>query len=350
MSDSENDSTPVSDAQLEKALRRAVENTYKSDPEQLTVKKLRARVERDLRLNHGFFKEHVTWNARSKDVIQSEVAVQEAQSEPPTSQPAPKPSPVKNQTKSAEKPQATNGRKRPSQGDEKPQKRQKKERPSQAITSAEELDSVRQDAADTGDRQSTDSSALSDVDAKHGDTVTDEEREKKGAIDPPGEGSESELSVLIDEEPKPKKRGRKTSSEKPKSKRKEGSKSGKEQQQPSDPDAEEIKRLQGWLVKCGIRKMWYRELAPYDTYKAKIRHLRDMLTDAGMTGRYSQEKATQIREERELKADLQDVQAGNKQWGKEESNEDDNGRPKRKVARGLQELDFLRDDDGDESD
>ena len=162
--------------------------------------------------------------------------------------------------------------------------------------------------------------------------------------------SESEMSVLIEEDPKRKKRAAKAKSEKPSSKKREGSKPAKVPQQPSDPDSEEIKRLQGWLIKCGIRKMWFRELAPYDTSKAKIRHLKDMLTGAGMTGRYSQEKATQIREERELKADIEAVQAGAKQWGRVSSDEEDGGRPRRKVAKGLQELDFLKDDDGEDSD
>ena len=161
------------------------------------------------------------------------------------------------------------------------------------------------------------------------------------------QGSESEMSVLLDEDPKPKKRARKVSSDNPKSKR-QSSKPAKVLQQSSDPDTEEIKRLQGWLVKCGVRKMWFKELAPYDTPAAKIRHLKGMLTEAGMTGRFSQEKATQIREARELKADLDAVQAGNKQWGKSESDVDAGSRPRRALARGLQELDFLRDDDSED--
>ena len=179
----------------------------------------------------------------------------------------------------------------------------------------------------------------------HSDPVTSI---PNGAEDP---GFESEMSVLLDEDPKPEKRGRKVIPGKPKSKidaNKEGSKSVKTQQHNLDPDTEEIKRLQGWLVKCGIRKMWFKELAPYDTPRAKIRHLKDMLAEAGMVGRFSQDKATQIREERELKADLDAVQAGNKQWGKVESDEGSESKPRRRLARGLQELDFLRDDDSDD--
>ena len=161
--------------------------------------------------------------------------------------------------------------------------------------------------------------------------------------------SESELSDVLDEDPKPKVKRRSTESEKPKPKKAAASKASKPEQ-PVDPDAEEIKRLQGWLVKCGIRKMWWKELQPYDTQQAKIRHLKSMLSDAGMSGRYSNEKANQIKEERELKADLEAVQAGNKQWGKTDSEEAETGRGKRRLAKGLEKLDFLNDDDGEETD
>ena len=77
-----------------------------------------------------------------------------------------------------------------------------------------------------------------------------------------------------------------------------------------------------------------------------------------MEGRYSAEKARQIKEERELKADLEAVQAGEKLWGQHGSDEEDDGgkeeaktgRPKRRLARGLKELDFLNDSDGEETD
>ena len=166
------------------------------------------------------------------------------------------------------------------------------------------------------------------------------------------EKSESELSSLIDEEPKKKPKRRLSESKDSKSKKKNTQmpKSKKMTETKTDPDSEEIKRLQGWLVKCGIRKMWFRELASCDTSKAKIHHLKDMLTEAGMTGRYSVEKANRIRNERELKSELEAVQAGDKHWGKENSVGEDDVKPKRRLARGLKELDFLNDDDGEETD
>ena len=170
------------------------------------------------------------------------------------------------------------------------------------------------------------------------------------ACDASGAESESEMSVLLDEEPKAKTKRRKSSPNENKSEKSSNLKTKKGPEQVQDPDAEEIKRLQGWLAKCGIRKMWHKELSPYDNTKSKIRHLKGMLTDAGMTGRYSVDKANTIKEERELKADLEAVQEGAKNWGKVDSEERANGKPRRRLARGLKELDFLNDDDGEETD
>jgi hypothetical protein len=155
--------------------------------------------------------------------------------------------------------------------------------------------------------------------------------------------SESELSELIDEEPKrkPKKR-----IDKPKDSKKRTKKTTKSSD--LDPDAEEIKRLQGWLVKCGIRKVWGKELGPYQTSKEKIRHLKGMLSDAGMTGRYSIEKASQVREKRELEADLEAVKEGDRLWGtkddddeEEEEEEETTASHRQRNNRGLPNFDFI---------
>ena len=158
------------------------------------------------------------------------------------------------------------------------------------------------------------------------------------------------MSELIDEAPKPK-QNRKSLPTDPRTKKAKNLERKKATEGPPDQDAEEIKKLQGWLVKCGIRKMWFRELAPYDNPKAKIKHLKGMLVDAGMTGRYSEAKAQQIREQRELKADIEAVQEGDRMWGQATADEDlITGRPKRRLAKGLEGLDFLNDDDGEETD
>jgi len=71
-----------------------------------------------------------------------------------------------------------------------------------------------------------------------------------------------------------------------------------------------------------------------------------------MSGRYSNEKAAQIKEARELAADIEAVQEGNERWGKnsdEEADDGDGGRPARRLVRGAQNYDFLS-SDGEETD
>lgn len=124
--------------------------------------------------------------------------------------------------------------------------------------------------------------------------------------------AESSTSVLIDE-PRPIKRRKKSASIESKAKAKStktataGPKTKKKETDMS-PDEVEIKRLQSWLLKCGVRKLWHKELEPYDTPKAKIGHLKTMLTDIGMQGRYSADKASAIKERRELEADVSALQ------------------------------------------
>lgn len=168
------------------------------------------------------------------------------------------------------------------------------------------------------------------------------------------DASESEMSVVFDEEPEPSKPPKSKNGSSEKSKKAATTKKSalKTKDADQDPDQAEVKRLQGWLVKCGIRKVWSKELASYETPKARIKHLKEMLADAGMKGRYSQEKARQIREERELKADLQMVQEGAKRWGtgSPEAAESDSG-PRRRLNRGRKSLAFLdEEDDGEETD
>ena len=190
-------------------------------------------------------------------------------------------------------------------------------------------------------------------DSRSQDNVVISERYQEASALAKDDQSESDMSEVLDDEPKKKRKRRPSGSgisqtktlPKPKEKLEK-----KTKHERVDPSTEEIKRLQGWLVKCGMRKMWYKELAPYDSSKAKIRHLKDMLAEVGMTGRYSLEKATQVREARELKSELEAVQEGAKQWGKEDSDSAGTMRPKRRVAKGLQNLDFLNGDDGEETD
>ena len=189
------------------------------------------------------------------------------------------------------------------------------------------------------------SSSLSDVDGNASEPQ--EPATTTISTNRAAEASESELSELIDEEPKPKRRKKGPSEQKQKKESKDKKKRGRRsaEKKELDPNAEEIKRLQGWLLKCGIRKMWARELKPYDTPKEKIRHLKQMLADAGMGGRYSAEKASQIREARELAADLEAIQEGDKRWGNrekgEQNDDEEEDLPMNRRPRGLPNVDLL---------
>ncbi|KAL8873820.1 MAG: hypothetical protein Q9174_000778 [Haloplaca sp. 1 TL-2023] len=342
-----------SDARLEKALRDTVEEFFEGGrPEELTVNDIRHSVESSFEIEPGFFsfRNNSDWRQRSKEIIKKHAAYlfecKEAEDEEKTAAPTPSQIRLAKLQNLGQSPQPKTDRKRPATGKEGPKKRLKKngaadypkdERLGKSSTPEEAMPDI---PTSTIDKQITTAIRSKNVSKHESPTVIDPE-------------PESELSSVLDEAPKlKKKRAPKATATTAGLKRKNGGKTTKAQGDNADPDMEKIKRLQGWLVKCGIRKVWSKELGAFTTPKAKIKHLEEMLALAGMTGRYSQEKANRIREERELKADLEDVQAGNKQWGKAVSEEEPDGKPRRRLAKGLQELkelDFLGAENGEDT-
>lgn len=64
----------LSDTKIERALRKTVGHFYAEERyDDLTVKRVRAAAAEELGLDEGWFKAHEDWNARSKEVINSEV-------------------------------------------------------------------------------------------------------------------------------------------------------------------------------------------------------------------------------------------------------------------------------------
>lgn len=130
--------------------------------------------------------------------------------------------------------------------------------------------------------------------------------ESKPAVD----DESSEMSSVLDE-PLPKKKRKTKEPRQPKAKA-----AVKAAPKELTGDEAEIKKLQGQLVKCGIRKIWGIELKQYgDDSRAKVGHLKKMLSDIGMSGRFSEARAKEIKEQRELMADLQAVQEMDNLWG-----------------------------------
>jgi hypothetical protein len=166
--------------------------------------------------------------------------------------------------------------------------------------------------ASTEDKQPLDSIVVQKKKAEESDDETKpkaSEAEEKAPID----DMSSELSDVIDEPPKPKRKKKEVGASASSS-----SKSKKPASAPTadNPDDVEMKKLQSQLTKCGIRKIWGVELKRFgEDNKAKIRHLKRLLQDAGMDGRFSEAKAREIKERRELAADLEAVTAMDQAWG-----------------------------------
>ena len=82
----------------------------------------------------------------------------------------------------------------------------------------------------------------------------------------------------------------------------------------------------------------------FSTNKEKINHLKGMLADVGMTGRYSVEKARQIKNKRELASELEGIQQGAQIWGTTGGGEAVRTRSSRLAARpvAVRTLGFFR--------
>lgn len=164
---------------------------------------------------------------------------------------------------------------------------------------------------------------------------------------PAAAADESSESEVIDEPPKRKRKSKEAPAAKGRSKPKGG---GAKPAAEISADEAEIKRLQGQLVKCGVRKIWPFELKQYgDDCRAKIRHLKTMLKDIGMDGRFSEARAKEIKERRELLADLEAVTEMDNYWGAGggRSSRSRAAKPKKPPAKVLSDSDDEDNDKGD---
>ncbi|KAH9874135.1 hypothetical protein IAQ61_004764 [Plenodomus lingam] len=349
---SDSDQNLPSEAAIATKLRDIVIAIHKSgNTDDLTVKRVRARAEKELGLDDGFFKTNPVWKQKSQEQIVE--AVEKYCDADPSPQPTPKKAASNPKTKPAEKKTkaataSARGVKRKAAPAKKPAKRQKpssdddsepelSEPP--AEISAEESDSpkkpvrrgkqiVTEDSDEDNDdvsKAAPDPSVPATDEESGVERVAPEKKAKTEAVD-----SDSDLSSVIDEEPVKKQRKKKDSAPAAKKASKPKATQAKTA---DDPDQAKIKELQGWLVKCGIRKVWSRdpELSKCNTAKEKIVVLRNMLKDVGMEGKFSVEKAAKIKEQREFAKDLEAIQEGEMAWGKT-SEVTSTGRPSRRAA------------------
>jgi len=372
------------DSAVEKSLRDAVRALW-DDPD-ASVKRVRAKAEENIGVKAGFLKSE-EWKERSKEIIQDQFERKEEEQKASKTRKRPSPSREKDggsrkksrvhevqseedeeSTALSEPPESDEAEEEESE-EEAPKKKSKAQqqkagkkiaKPANGGKKAAPKEKEKPKPKPKAVKKASSESELSDAPSETADNSAKEIE----TVPPPlskvddNNDTSSELSSVIDDpEPVRRKSKAKNGDAKSSAKHSKSASSTSTRSKPStepDPNTEEIKRLQGWLAKCGIRKIWGKELKPYGTPKAKIAHLKSLLNDVGMTGRYSNEKAAQIKEARELAADIEAVQEGNERWGKAEgdesgSEEDDSARPKRRLVRGAANYDFLS-SDGEETD
>ncbi|CVK87184.1 uncharacterized protein FMAN_05690 [Fusarium mangiferae] len=358
-----------SEDEIEQALLDATYQVYQATPDETTVNKVRKQTEENLSLDDGFFSS-AEWKQKSKSLIKDRVEklmdgwVPDSnknadsdredktgvkRSSPDVESPEPKPKRQKRVTKPRPKSKSKKANKKeesdietdleskPSVSselselsdlseEEKPQKKRKRAAPkhkSKAVELEEgdEEDAIKSESEVPGDNDDevengelTSEKATSSTKPQNSE---DGEEGSKGDEIKPVVDEEDEYSDVIDEpvKPKRKRKDKKEAGSKPAKATKVATKKAATS---DDPNTEEIKRLQGQLTKCGVRKLWHNELKKYgDDTKAKIRHLRKMLTDIGMDGRFSEAKAREIKERRELLAEVESAQEMSALWGVE---------------------------------
>ncbi|KFA75831.1 hypothetical protein S40288_01900 [Stachybotrys chartarum IBT 40288] len=356
---------------LEQALVDGTREVWIEEPDNVTVNKVRKHVEEKLDLEDGFFSAG-QWKNRSKTVIKEHVVklLEEADLTPkkksgpkkaiarkpagsespkqkrnqrPTKQKAPKTedsdaSEAEGKVEDVKTAKSDDGEPALKSSASPPLKRKRNlkeeddldidQKDKKSIKIQKEDDQAVEDAilkkqADESDDQES-SELKKDEEADSKPSTKDEKIDSKPSIKDEDaknaipEEDEEEYSDVIDEVPtrrKTKKEQKKEPASKDaKSKKSKGT--VKKASSLDDPQEAEVKKLQSQLVKCGIRKLWHNELKEHgnDT-KAKIRHLRRMLADIGMDGRFSEAKAKEIRETRELLADAEAAQEMNRLWG-----------------------------------
>lgn len=311
------------ETEIDHCLRHTVRNLLKAD-ENVTINIVRARVEETLGLPSGFFKNDAGWKTRSKDIVQAAADEPEAPEKPEKTAPEAKAG-TKRKSDEAQ-PQKKRRKKSPTseaQSDEEEEALstpKRKARPRKAVASDSELSEPEEEAV-SAKHSEPEESALSEPPEYSSEPTT----KLDGTQQTANADDESDLSDVVDEPAPAKKQQRTKKSTSPKPK-KGASKATAKPAKETSPDEEEIKRLQGWLVKCGIRKVWGKELKKFDTSKQKIKHLKGLLEEAGMTGRYSVEKAKQIKEARELQEEIEAAKEFNEKYGQgEESGGEESG-------------------------
>ncbi|KAG6013952.1 hypothetical protein E4U54_006070 [Claviceps lovelessii] len=336
--------------ELEAALIDGTYHIFTTEPDATTVNKVRKHVEEEQGLEEGFFTSH-EWKQKSKAIIKEHVDKLLDGWEP---------EPKRKQDTNPE-----NGTKRHASEDESsPPKRRKQgtkkgkggAKPRGRPDSTSKTKTTKARSSKTASRRKTTDaqSSAEESDRESGPTMKASSPEDSGdnasssiKVDDTSKQAAAEeseeYSDVIDEGPKPKRKKKDAKHQSSKTSKPAAAAATTKKSTTTSTDSSsqeaEIKKLQSQLVKCGIRKLWHNELKQYkDDSRAKIRHLKKMLADIGMDGRFSEAKARAIKEAREILADVDAAQEMNALWGMGGG---------RRASRGKQHKSAERDDSDD---
>ncbi|KAJ2610688.1 hypothetical protein H4S08_003500 [Coemansia sp. RSA 1365] len=178
--------------------------------------------------------------------------------------------------------------------DEQPYKQLVKDTVSEVL---ESLTKVQQGSEDDGDVTDENETKTGDDRDNNGDPAKSTEENNNSEI-------EDEYSDVMDEEPAPQSRSKKrdTSDSLP-APHKRAKTTVFSENGAAKGSASTIANLKSYINKCGLRKTWSKELAGMNGTQ-QVRHLKKMLLDLGMEGRPTLEKCKQIKDKRDLQAEL----------------------------------------------
>ncbi|CAI2182361.1 7995_t:CDS:2, partial [Funneliformis geosporum] len=181
------------------------------------------------------------------------------------------------------------------------------------LDTAESSDTIKEEDDDESKKTSE---SAGDDSASHNNPESTGEAEKesnssasqKRTIDAVEDEDDDDLSSLEDE---PLKKKRKTGKTVGKSAVKTVVKTVNNRTANIEKDDKTIKNLKSLINKCGVRKIWAKELTDCKTNSSKIRKLKQMLVDLGVEGRPTLEKCKKVKKRRELEAELKAMSAEN---------------------------------------
>jgi hypothetical protein len=349
-----------SDAKITQCLQRIVRDALRTGEEEITINLARQRAEEELDLEEDYFKSDAKWKVKSKEIIQNAVAAGEEDDgeeersveqmsrkgkgvgeKAKVSKVVSKGKEMNKKRKSESSTAAASKRRKKAVVDSDDEEEEEEEEVDPEIDSDEAFDHSGKDMQDEDEdsidaqphkvknkgkaEENDDDKSQSVLSDPPDDTVstTPADQEKTGVDN--DNGNESEMSILLDSPPPKKKRksNSTTTTKTGPSKPKATSKSKTAAAADNNPSDAEIKRLQSQLSQCGYRKQWHRELATYTSSSDKIRHLKSLLSDMGIKGRFSADKARAIKEARELKEEIEAAREFEKRWGADEGSDDD---------------------------